>query len=208
MNDGRPYRKASDVTLTADDTDLVNQCRRGDSSAFGGLVARYQDRVFNACLRLCGNRNDAEEFTQEAFVKAYVSLDRFDGRASFYTWLFRIAVNLTISAHRKARPGPMVSMHARVADGDGQGLSDRMEGPSAMPHERCEMSERDEAVAKALASLDEEYKSVIVLRDIEALGYTEIADILGVPTGTVKSRLHRARLALREMLGAMPELAS
>lgn len=207
MNDERPNRKASDVTLTADDTDLVNQCRRGDSSAFGGLVARYQDRVFNACLRLCGNRNDAEEFAQEAFVKAYVSLDRFDGRASFYTWLFRIAVNLTISAHRKARPGPMVSMQARIADGDGQSLADRMEGNGEMPHDRCVSNEREVAVAKALAALDEEQKSVIVLRDIEALGYTEIAEILGVPTGTVKSRLHRARLALRELLGAMPEMA-
>lgn len=207
MNDERPNRKASDVTLTADDTDLVNQCRRGDSSAFGGLVARYQDRVFNTCLRLCGNRSDAEELAQEAFVKAYVSLDRFDGRASFYTWLFRIAVNLTISAHRKARPGPMVSMHARLAEGDGQSLADRMEGTSAMPQDRCEMSERDEAVARALSSLDEEHKSVIVLRDIEALGYAEIAEILGVPTGTVKSRLHRARLALRELLGTMPEFS-
>lgn len=207
MNDGRPHWKASGVTLTAEDTDLVNQCRRGDPSAFGGLVARYQDRVFNACLRLCGNRSDAEEFAQEAFVKAYVSLDRFDGRASFYTWLFRIAVNLTISAHRKARPGPMVSMHARVADGDGQGIADRIQGNGEMPDERCASSERDLAVARALASLDEEHKSVVVLRDIEALGYTEIAEILGVPTGTVKSRLHRARLALREILGAMPEFA-
>ena len=196
------------MTLTADDTDLVTQCRRGDSSAFGGLVARYQDRVFNACLRLCGNRSDAEEFAQEAFVKAYVSLDRFDGRASFYTWLFRIAVNLTISAHRKARPGPMMSMQARTADGDGQSLADHMEGRGDMPHDRCITSEREAAVAKALASLDEEQKSVIVLRDIEALGYTEIAEILGVPTGTVKSRLHRARLALRELLGSMPEMAS
>jgi len=195
------------MTQTVADTDLVAQCRRGDSSAFSGLVEKYQDRVFNTCLRLCGNRTEAEDLAQEAFVKAYVSLDRFDGRASFYTWLFRIAVNLTISAHRKARHSPALSLQGRSADGEGESLADRIEGRTAMPDERSVENERDRAVALALASLDEEHKTVIVLRDVESLGYAEIAEILDVPTGTVKSRLHRARLALRDMLGPMPGIA-
>jgi len=207
MSDVGPCRKAAGVAQTVDDTDLVIQCRRGDSSAFSGLVDKYQDRLFNTCLRLCGNRSDAEDFAQEAFVKAFSSLDRFDGRASFYTWLFRIAVNLTISAHRKSRVKPVLSLQGRTSDGDGDSMADRIQGRVAMPDERCVENERDQAVARALASLDEEHKTVVVLRDIESLGYAEIAEILDVPTGTVKSRLHRARLALREMLGPVQGLA-
>ena len=195
--------KAASVALQIDDTDLVAQCRRGEPAAFGHLVARYQDRVFNTCWRLCGNREEAEDMTQEAFVKALQSLDRFDGRSGFYTWLFRIAVNLTISSHRKTRRSTTWSLDAPSADEERPAGADRLPGREGTPEDDAAARERSRLVAAALHALDEEHRAVIVLRDIESFGYDEIADILDVPAGTVKSRLHRARLALREKLTAV-----
>jgi RNA polymerase sigma-70 factor (ECF subfamily) len=196
-----PSVKAASVGFHLEDADLVAQCRHGDSAAFGTLVVKYQDRVFNTVWRMCGDRTAAEDLTQEAFVKALQSIGQFDGRAGFYTWLFRIAVNLTINSHRKARR-TVWSLDATSADGDGQLTApiDRLAGHEPSPNDRAQNDETHRLVAEALAELDEEHRTVVVLRDLESFGYDEIAEILNVPTGTVKSRLHRARLALRERL--------
>ena len=174
---------------------LIERCRTGDAASFTPLVRMYQDRVYNLCFRMCGAHAEAEDFAQEAFVRAYQSIDRFDGRARFYTWLFRIAVNLVISRRRRTA---RVRMQPLDGDGDGRawtaGAVDG--GPVAAA---CE-NERHMLVHAALAELDEEQRCIITLRDLESLSYDEIADILNVPAGTVKSRLHRARMALREKL--------
>ena len=174
------------------DGDLVSQAARGDRQAFCTLVRVYQDRLFNVCLRIVGDRQTAEDLTQEAFMKAHDSMVRFDGRAAFYTWLYRIAVNLCLSERRSRRTLRL------LVNEDGVGAQQAAAIPS--PMERADLREQHSLVLAALADLEEEYRVVVVLRDIDSLDYSEIAEILGVPTGTVKSRLHRGRMALRERL--------
>lgn len=186
-----------------DDAALIRACRSGDAAAYGQLVRRYQDRVYNLCLRMCARREDAEDFTQEAFVRALQSLDTFAERSRFYTWVFRIAVNLVISARRKGDRRKASSLDAMTGGRDGGDTASRsslLASDDSGPSSHAEDRERDRMVMRELALLDEEHRTVLVLRDVESLSYDEIADILDVPTGTVKSRLHRARLALRDRL--------
>ncbi|HWL94508.1 MAG TPA: sigma-70 family RNA polymerase sigma factor [Phycisphaerae bacterium] len=186
-----------------DDAALIVACRAGEMRAYGLLVRRYQDRVFNLCWRMCGNRDDAEDFTQEAFVKALQSIDRFADRSRFYTWLFRIAVNVVITARRQSGRRRTFSLEGD-ADSNSDGRSDSYRPALASndprPEDRAMQSEHQGLVLEALNGLDEGHRTVLVLRDMESLGYDEIADILSVPAGTVKSRIHRARTALRDAL--------
>ncbi len=208
-SDGLP-EEASIAAVALDEADLIERCRHGDTTAYGRLVREYQDRVFNVCWRMCGNRADAEDLTQEAFVKALMSIGRFDGRSRFYTWLFRIAVNLTISALRKKKRRPTQSLDAGGSKRDGEDsgprLVDGLASNDDRPEERVMDRETQGIVLEALGSLEEEYRCVITLRDLESFSYEEIADILEVPTGTIKSRLHRARLALRRKLGPILDI--
>ena len=203
-----PLVNAAGVGLPLEEATLVERCRRGDSAAFGQLVVSCQDRVFNTCWRMCGNRADAEDLTQEAFVKAFQSIGRFDGRSRFYTWVFRIAVNLAISARRKDRRA-VVSSLDEVRDASGQERSaspvQRLASRDGSPELLACGREQAAIVMQALEGLDGEHRAVVILRDLESLGYDEIAEILDIPPGTVKSRLHRARVALREALSPILE---
>lgn len=192
--------KASSVAFHLEDAELVAQCRRGENAAFEQLVRRYQDRVFNTCWRICGNRSEAEDLTQEAFVKALLAIDRFDGRSGFFTWIFRIATNLAISERRKSGRRATRSLNVPSRDGDAESTGDHVPSDGPGPDEQVCDSERHGLALAALASLDEEQRAIVILRDMESFGYDEIAEILDIPTGTVKSRLHRARLALRDKL--------
>lgn len=196
--------QARETTSSREDVDLIERCQRGQTAAYGELVRRYQDRVFNVCWRMCGNRADAEDLTQDAFVKALKAIDRFDGRSAFYTWLFRIAVNLVISERRKKSRGRTVSLDSPGKDRNGEPArswaDERLVSGEGDPDDRILREERRALVADALAALEEDHRVVVVLRDLESLDYHQIADILSLPIGTVKSRLHRARLALRERL--------
>jgi len=188
------------VDVARDELQCIERARAGDAKAFGLLVERYQDRVFNVCVRILADRAAAEDLTQEAFVKAFTSITGFDGRAAFFTWLYRIAVNLCLSARRRPTR-PTVSLDA---ESDGRYAATgaaRLAGDGPSPDVQAARREEHGLVLAALAELDEEHRAVVVLRDIESLDYGEIAEILQVPTGTVKSRLHRARMALRERLG-------
>ncbi len=182
------------------DGQLVAKAQRGDTAAFGSLVERYQDPLFNGVYRMVGQREEAEDLAQEAFVKAFRGIGRFEGRSSFYTWLYSIAFNLVISYRRKTGSArhlnPLSLNHGGGDDGPGLEAQDASEGPDAQA-QRGETRQRIEA---AIAELDAEHRAVIVMRDIEGFDYETIAEVLGCPQGTVKSRLHRARLALREML--------
>ncbi|TWT40390.1 ECF RNA polymerase sigma-E factor [Phycisphaerae bacterium RAS1] len=182
--------------FVASDAELVRRAQAGDGGAFGELVMRYQDRVHNAIGRMCRAREDAMDLTQTAFAKALEALPRFEARANFYTWLFRIAVNLTLSHRRVARRAP-ASLDADCDDRPAAlaAASDE-EGP-AEQMERHEMLSRLEA---ALAALDAEFRVAVVLKDIEGMDYAAIADVLDVPIGTVKSRIHRGRSMLHELL--------
>jgi RNA polymerase sigma-70 factor (ECF subfamily) len=179
---------------------LVARAQRGDAAAFGLLVRRYQDALFNGVYRMLGQREDAEDLAQEAFVKAHRGIGRFEGRSSFYTWLYSIARNLVISHRRKMgsrRHLNPLSIHEGSDNGGPSfDIHDKAERPGAAA-ERRELRLRIEG---AIEQLDDDYRSVVVMRDIEGFDYRTIARLLGCPQGTVKSRLHRARLALREQL--------
>ncbi len=178
------------------DAELVRQAQRGAPAAFAALVSRYQDRVFNTCYRMCPNHADALDLTQTTFLKAMEGLRQFQGRSAFYTWLFRIAVNLTMS-HRREQKRPV---HTLDAGGDGDPPREAQAARDTDVAEPVERAERRERVAAALAQLDAEFRAAVILKDIEDLDYATIAEILNVPVGTVKSRIFRGRMALRELL--------
>jgi RNA polymerase sigma-70 factor (ECF subfamily) len=191
------------------DVALLQKAQHGDRGAYGQIILLYQDRLFNAMLRLVGDREEARELTQEAFTRGLSKLESYRGDASPYTWLFRIAVNLAISQLRKEQRVRVFSLDRPAASGNGQGrdssqaanLVDRFaRDRSELPPQRAERKERDEAVLAALGRLDAEYRAVLVMRDIEGFDYQQMADVLSLPLGTLKSRLFRARLALRDEL--------
>ncbi|MCX5676298.1 MAG: sigma-70 family RNA polymerase sigma factor [Planctomycetota bacterium] len=180
------------------DPELVSQTLGGDGAAFGALVERYQDRLYNAIYRLVGSAEDARDLTQDALVKAYENLEGFRGGSSLYTWLFRIAVNTALS-HRRKRKWMHVGL-APVSEDDPGAEAGWADPAAADPADPVMAAETEALVQQALGALDEEHRTVVVLRDIQHCDYREMAEILGVPAGTVKSRLHRARLMLRDRL--------
>src|SRR4051812_14242746 len=195
------------------DVALLNRAKAGARGACGQMVLMSQDRLYNAVVRLVGDREEARELTQEAFTRGLEKIDSFRGDAGPYTWLFRIAVNLAISQLRKVqrqrvfsldRPGPkLAGGNGRYSpDDQASGLIDRVaqDRSEPSPADKAEHRERDQAVLTALGRLDAEYRAVLVMRDIEGFDYQQMADVLGLPLGTLKSRLFRARLALRDEL--------
>ena len=189
--------------------ELLRKAQRGQREAYGQLVLLYQDRLYNAVLRLVGDREEARELTQEAFTRGFMKLESFRGDASPYTWLFRIAVNLAISQLRKIKRHRTFSLDASGRNGNGRhstddqasSLVDRLASQNtARPSETLEVREQGEQVMAALGRLDAEYRAVLVMRDIEGFDYQQMAEVLDLPLGTLKSRLFRARLALRDEL--------
>jgi RNA polymerase sigma-70 factor (ECF subfamily) len=170
----------------AEDKALVLRCLAGDTSAFEPLVLRYQRPFFTVALRMLGDRSDASDVVQNAFVKAYEHLDRFDRAQRFFSWAYRILVNECLNARRSRR------IH--------EPISDDAAGSAGCPLEACEASERRQRVQAALLQLSPEYRQVIVLRHFTELAYEEIGEVLGIPVKTVKSRLHTARQRLAGLL--------
>ena len=183
------------VTLSHEDDRLVGQCRDGDLEAFNKLVLKYQDRVFDTVYRLAGDYEDARDLAQDCFLKAYMGLNAFRGQSSFYTWLFRIAVNCALSGRRRtARYDQHVVGRYETPEDLGSAGAD---GEAAEPSRVVQQQEERQAVLEALRRLGPDQRAVIVLKDIEGADYGQMAEILQCPRGTVKSRVHRARQALR-----------
>jgi RNA polymerase sigma-70 factor (ECF subfamily) len=178
------------------DAHLVEAAQRGDRDAFGDLVARYQDRLFNTLLRIAGSREDAADAVQDAFVQAYVKLDSFRGDSQFFTWLYRIAMNVAFSRRRRRRP--MGSLNAAKLNAGEEPMD-----AAAGPRDQLLTEERAQQVHSALADLGEVHRKILVLRELEGCSYETIADILELPVGTVRSRLFRARMQLKEKLRSM-----
>lgn len=176
-----------------DDDQLIDDALGGNSMAFGQLVLKYQDRLFNSIAHVIGSPDDAREVVQDAFVRAFVKLETFHRTSAFYTWLYRIAFNAAVSRIRRDRPRLSVE-EARERTGHEPVDS----GPA--PGERLEQQELACQVRAALATLSEEYRAVVVLREMDGCCYDTIAEMLDLPVGTVRSRLHRARMQLREQL--------
>jgi RNA polymerase sigma-70 factor (ECF subfamily) len=183
------------------DQELITESLQGQTEAFGQLVVRYQDRLYNMLTHLLGSREDAREVAQEAFVSAFQKLHTFGGRSAFYSWLFRIATNLAVSRRRKKTRVP-ASIDA-IRDHSGDEPIDRR--TDNRPDYPLEVTERQAAVRAALAELPEEFRTVLILKEMEDLKYEEIAEMVGCPVGTVRSRIHRARLELRARLSRLIE---
>jgi len=190
-----------------DDAVSVDRCRLGHPAAMEHLILKYQDRVYNVIRKICANPDDAAELTQETFVKVLENIDKFQARSSFYTWLFRIAVNLTLNYCQRSSK---FSTSSLTADDDEhehhakqqlqQFLSDDSSpDPAAIAQNRelCRLA------LKALVDLDDAHRTIIVLRDIEGMNYAQIARVLNIELGTVRSRLSRARNSLRQVMETM-----
>jgi len=182
---------SAEATLT--DMQIIDAVLAGDKQAYSQLVTRYQDRLFRSLLRMTGSREEAEDVAQESFVQSFVKLSSFKGNSQYFTWLYRIAFNTCISRKRRKRPTTSVDAMRNAGAADPTDS-----GPAA--GEQLEQQERIAAVHSALAELSDEYRQIIVLRELEDCSYEEIAKILEMPVGTVRSRLHRARGQLRDVL--------
>jgi RNA polymerase sigma-70 factor, ECF subfamily len=178
------------------DLELVKQCQAGEMSAFQELVSRYHQKVYMVILGLLRNREDALEVAQETFFRAYRKISGFQGGSSFYTWLYRIAVNLSIDAQRRQKRNPLD--FRETMDGVLESQNEVARDPFADLHDK----ELREKLNRAINDLTPEHKAVIVLRTIEGLSYKDIGEILGCSEGTVMSRLHYARKKLQDKLSA------
>jgi RNA polymerase sigma-70 factor, ECF subfamily len=176
-----------------DDSQLIDETLGGNSAAFGQLVLKYQDRLYNTIAHVLGSTDEAYDVVQDALVQAFVKLESFHRESAFYTWLYRIALNLAVSRRRRHKPHVSVEQTREVTGEEPPG---RLAGPS----DRLEQQERAAQVQAALATLTDEHRTVLVLREMDGYCYEEIGEILDLPVGTVRSRLHRARLQLREQL--------
>jgi RNA polymerase sigma-70 factor (ECF subfamily) len=181
------------VTRPPADEDLVGRFLAGDADAFTQLVERHRQRVYNVCFRLLGDPDDAADASQDAFLSVLTKIGQFRGDSAFTTWLHRIAVNACYDLTRRRRRQPML----RLA-GDAE-LPEERSGPS-IPDHADELAGTRDAVA-ALAAIPDEFRRVLVLADLQDLAYEEIAKILDIPIGTVKSRVHRGRVALARAMG-------
>ena len=186
-------RRLTCESALSEDTDLIAQVVAGHTNAFEGLVRKYQDRLYNTLIHVTGSTHDAEEVTQEAMLRAYTRLDSFRGGSSFYTWLYRIAFNVSVSRERRKRPRHSLD---ETREQTGMDPVDGAEQPDAV----AEQSERARQMNAALSELSEEYRNILVLREFEDQDYDTIASILEIPVGTVRSRLYRARTMLRDRL--------
>jgi RNA polymerase sigma-70 factor (ECF subfamily) len=195
----------ADVPLAAlDDEALAERARAGDDTAFAALVERYQGRVYRLALRLSSNPSDAEEILQDTFLQAWRKIDTFRGEARFGTWLYRIATNTALMRKRAARRRPAESLEALLPQFDESGLlADLDYQRSARADELLERAELAQRAREALDLLDENYRAVFVLRDLEEMSTEEAARVLEITPEAVRQRLHRARLMVRGYLGKL-----
>jgi len=172
---------------------LIDQTLQGNTEAFGELVRKYQDRLYNAILPIAGCPTETEDIVQEAFYRAFVKLKEFRQGCAFYTWLYRIAANLAISYLRHREK--VMSLDVRCEHGACEPIDQ-----SELPEDELMREERGPLITAAFAQLSEDYRTILVLRAIERFDYATIAATLRVKIGTVRSRLHRARMQMRKLL--------
>ena len=175
------------------DDQLITRTLGGDREAFGDLVRKYQDRLYNGMVQILRDEGEAEDTVQEAFILALTKLNTFQAKSGFYTWLFRIAYNTAISRIRRRKP--TTSLENPVAE-------TQLQLPADQPAPDANLVQRERAtqVMQALQQLSDEHRHILVLREMEEMDYVAISDVLELPVGTVRSRLHRARLQLKEIL--------
>lgn len=181
--------------MSADVADVVARAKEGDRQAFSELVRRYQRRVYATAYQILGNHSDADDVAQDAFVRAYRGLPRFDGRADFFTWLYRITVNTSLNHLRSRKRAAALWKDTRDLADDDPGT-----GYDRTPRQWAEMSERLRATFTAISELSATLRITLVLATVQGLPYRDIAEILGIPEGTVAWRVNEARRQVRAKL--------
>ncbi len=185
------------------DEEAISRAKRGDHAAFRVLVERYQQRVYRLALRILRDEEMARDAVQDAFLKVYASLGRFEGRSSFYTWLYRVVLNLCLDLRRRDRSSRHVEWaeeHTPLSEGADPDSEEPMEGAPPSPHHVLERAELRERMAAAIEELPDAARRTLLLREVDGLSYEEIAEALEIPKGTVMSRLHYARRRMQKAL--------
>ncbi|MGH9429261.1 MAG: RNA polymerase sigma factor [Terriglobia bacterium] len=184
---------------------LIQDAQAGSLDAFNALVLHYQDSVFNTALRILGDGDLASDATQEAFLSAFRSITSFRG-GSFKAWLMRTVTNACYDELRRQKRRPSVPLEPETDDGEEMDSPRWLADPDMSPEQKAEADEVEHAIQHCLNNLPVEFKTVVVMADIQGMDYSEVAIAVGVPLGTIKSRLARARLRLRECLQGFSEL--
>lgn len=184
----------------ADEDKDLDQARQGDREAFGRLVKRHQRRVYAAALHILGNHSDADDATQEAFVRAYRGLSTFDGRADFFTWLYRITVNTALNALRSDKRGAALHQKGNTEAAHVGGRPEALGQVASSPAQQVQQTGEVSRVLHAVASLSASLRVTLVLATIEELPHKQIAEILDIPEGTVAWRVNEARRLLKQKL--------
>ena len=191
--------------MQPDEKRIIERCKRGDAAAFNELVLKYEKQVYNLAFRLTGNYDDANDVASDTFVRIFNSISKFRGDSSFSTWLYRIVTNVYLDIRKRRNAHPHLSLEEYLDLEEGS-LARQIEDTAPGLQHKAEERERSEMLQAAINELPEFQRVIIVLYHIQDLPYEEIAEILNMPLGTVKSRLNRARRALREKLAAQREL--
>jgi len=189
---------------TIEDRELIARCQSGSREAFDQLIDRYQRRIYTFAYRLTGNPDDAADVAADTFVRLYSSIGSFRGDSSFVTWLYRVVTNIFLDSRKRQRNRTTLSLDT-VVQHDDCVVPRQIEDNSPSPQQLAETRDRSAALQSAIASLPEYQRVMIVLYHVDGLAYEEIAEALDLPIGTVKSRLNRARLALRQLLDPVRE---
>lgn len=184
---------------------LLERSKSGDIEAFERLIENYQKKVFNIALRMVGNYDDASDLAQEVFIRVYRSIKNFKEQSSFSTWIYRITTNVCLDELRKRKNKNVVSLDEDIKFDD-SGIKRQVEDDKPIPEAIVERDEVRKVVSDAINSLSDEHRTAIILRDIQGFSYDEISKITNCPEGTVKSRINRARQALKEILKTKREL--
>lgn len=182
------------------DTVLVLRCQEDDSDAFDEIVARYKDGIYNYVRRMISDRDDVDDITQEVFVRAFVSIKSFRREANLRAWLFRIASNLCVDKYRRRGTERRIFTTLERENGDESSQTADIRDDTFEPARICERAELQSEIQRALWRLPDKLRATILLYDMEGMSYDEIAETIGCPIGTVKSRLFNARMRLRRML--------
>lgn len=188
-----------------DDDMLIQRSQQGDRSAFDTLIHKHEARAYQYAFRLTRNEEEASDVVADAFVRVYNALHNFKGQSAFGTWLYRILTNCFLDQRKKDKSRPVSQLESVIQTAEGE-LERQVESTDPSPHEETERTERERSIESAVSKLPEYQRAMIVMYHAEMLSYEEIAAALDLPIGTVKSRLNRARVSLRELLMKDEEL--
>ena len=202
----RIVEKPEEIELNFVEARLAKVARNGDRNAFAELVELYKDKIFHLAYRMLNNKQEAEDAVQETFLRVYTNLHRYDENQKFSTWIFRIGTNLCIDKLRRRKN--TYSLDAEMPDGEGNDYYAMLPSHEDTPEKQVIVSETQEQIHRAIETLPEKYKSVVILRYLHDMSLQEISDVLDMPVTTIKTRVHRGREYLRKRLEQEDQVGS